>query len=1724
MSKGTLSERMDAFLGLNEAVIQGLDYDLDKIVESLKAIFTQQPTSPPLLKELASEIEYDVRNTLSFSLLGGERETLDGFIADRLEKEQPTLEWYARFEPALSEIRRIFGRFELVEKIDYALEVVRLGYVLITMKGDGAEKLAQTFGAVTDAQPVPFLGNDLPSSHIFVQMFSPFLNVDLQARNHIVTGKESVLTLIGVSRSKFNLSGNPNELEVHLNELGADQETYVRWRDEILDRFNAAPITIESLIQTGVSNTLTQTPIKASCKALGFNKSGMRYRIEITYVAEQVKNKLNQLQFVSYNMNRMLSTLQEFTSDPALPCWGRPAAPINRVGGGERSVDVGQDLLAGADGFFKMTRKLEGRTNVPDLIADANSVHKFIVGWTNTTFVQSANRAFRNAIEGGNPAQIASAAQALADAVARDTKSVDSAALLRGLKQKKSQELIKNTIDIITRVKSMAENQSGGVIEVVPGRVEAAVKALLTKALRVSMSRRKDDGAYDELKVNVRWPTEPPNAYNRFNAGQQLAELDMRWEDLSSVIRASFVDLFPMHMKVRVTFNGADNSGGDYTVICQLTQGLFEGVEIHPNPSALARELSLYTVDPTKPFKGRSLVPPPSAPIAPVMPLASTEPVKVAPEMSSAASAPSAPEVIPAGMKAVSTVDRGGFTGGEEVDEDTFSWHMIDAFKPIGRMLKAELAGAESYITFEPRDIMTRRDFDSDEDWYESSFVRRVKNDVINMFAKFGITHTADSLDLDIEDDGISMLILTPGETASISRSLGIVTDSKFNPLPSTNKPASAPEPAADAAPPQPPRAPSNGATTMSTGVTNERLAETKFGFLNKILNANGKPRFDLNKENGLFEITVDGELRIEPENWQDIDQDDEWDFADGMDRRMQDWRSFAAQLIMAYISTDPNMDMNGIRVMADDMGLGLNGMSYRVEITFQRQSDLEDFNPKDGAAEKTQKAFAQFSTDPSIPLNIIDVKGQVFDSPATASRPVFATPEPSSASQVTPSPSVRTGSSAPYSADVDVKALQSALASHLSALGSVSETKIVDAKVKSGGVPQDGGYIYFEIKPPNRVASWDGDDDWDSWNEDYALPLQAKVENYIEKTLNIDAYRYEADISDDGRISISINSMAYDQLAAMFARGTNAPTPQSASSAGQYDLDDLIYTVKKAVRWLGDVRTDEIDGKGNIYVEIDPDNRERLDHYGNDGDGWDEDAWNEDFADPLYYKAARSLAEIGLSAQANDVDIYVDEKGYLNVIVNPENFDKITGSPVPFTMEDPSDNEDRWSNSSNRRDDDGDFDPAKPYPGYGGTPPVGYDDPWEDEEEDGEEDVLFVTDEDIEGFERALRSVGEGASSDVVTRIETVVSGKAWQGPKAEMSYRLVFELGEDLQLDREYDEFNDSVRLASAKFDERKLKDAIEAFTQRLVITVGVDSMVPDKVLNADGTYKSLSIMFHVVMDVGTGAENVFLSEKGIPHAKDYFRIMRRDVMMQVTYNPDEAGDTSIAPVTPSMSKNEYAAAIEQNVRKDLDAALSPHGYVNTLTTYVTSDGLIELTGRLSVHSDNNNYKFKNDFKLRLNALFPRATSFVSTNAHENAGDIAEVTLRMTVYEPAQAIVDHGAVALMRNFLTDYNQTSTPPALKATPSSDTSTSMKTVAMTSTKSGAKNLIVTKNKIVKSSIVTASRDLGDMAKSIGKGKVDLTSFAKLHKDSSLDLLLVQIEDGVAAAMGLLNDD
>jgi hypothetical protein len=67
---------------------------------------------------------------------------------------------------------------------------------------------------------------------------------------------------------------------------------------------------------------------------------------------------------------------------------------------------------------------------------------------------------------------------------------------------------------------------------------------------------------------------------------------------------------------------------------------------------------------------------------------------------------------------------------------------------------------------------------------------------------------------------------------------------------------------------------------------------------------------------------------------------------------------------------------------------------------------------------------------------------------------------------------------------------------------------------------------------------------------------------------------------------------------------------------------------------------------------EAEPQNRSRLDHYGNDGDGWDEEGWDESYSNPLSGEVQEKLDE---RFGQGIFEVSIGEKGHIEVNGHPK-------------------------------------------------------------------------------------------------------------------------------------------------------------------------------------------------------------------------------------------------------------------------------------------------------------------------------------------------------------------------------------------------------------------------------------------------------------------------------------
>lgn len=70
----------------------------------------------------------------------------------------------------------------------------------------------------------------------------------------------------------------------------------------------------------------------------------------------------------------------------------------------------------------------------------------------------------------------------------------------------------------------------------------------------------------------------------------------------------------------------------------------------------------------------------------------------------------------------------------------------------------------------------------------------------------------------------------------------------------------------------------------------------------------------------------------------------------------------------------------------------------------------------------------------------------------------------------------------------------------------------------------------------------------------------------------------------------------------------------------------------------------------GGHTITFDLQGRRRLDHFGNDGDGWDTDGWEEEYVRPLVAEVKARL--VARHVDPSTVSIEIGEKGHLEIYV----------------------------------------------------------------------------------------------------------------------------------------------------------------------------------------------------------------------------------------------------------------------------------------------------------------------------------------------------------------------------------------------------------------------------------------------------------------------------------------
>lgn len=119
------------------------------------------------------------------------------------------------------------------------------------------------------------------------------------------------------------------------------------------------------------------------------------------------------------------------------------------------------------------------------------------------------------------------------------------------------------------------------------------------------------------------------------------------------------------------------------------------------------------------------------------------------------------------------------------------------------------------------------------------------------------------------------------------------------------------------------------------------------------------------------------------------------------------------------------------------------------------------------------------------------------------------------------------------------------------------------------------------------------------------------------------------------------------------FAMAKSMPeTPQKTEKPeGSFSSDDVRRLLRSSSFGpAGKARS--VESLGEDGWSVDPQYRQRLDHFGNDGDGWDEDGWSDEYAGPV---ADAALARLESKFGKGLFYVDVGEKGHIDVTLTPK-------------------------------------------------------------------------------------------------------------------------------------------------------------------------------------------------------------------------------------------------------------------------------------------------------------------------------------------------------------------------------------------------------------------------------------------------------------------------------------
>lgn len=136
-------------------------------------------------------------------------------------------------------------------------------------------------------------------------------------------------------------------------------------------------------------------------------------------------------------------------------------------------------------------------------------------------------------------------------------------------------------------------------------------------------------------------------------------------------------------------------------------------------------------------------------------------------------------------------------------------------------------------------------------------------------------------------------------------------------------------------------------------------------------------------------------------------------------------------------------------------------------------------------------------------------------------------------------------------------------------------------------------------------------------------------------------------DLDFDDAEAIAHGNQNHTVVGEVFTKGTDA---QAYAEACEQDTTTTIGEVISALKGASTKTGGRLTNPDTYETSVcfDCSRRSRLDHYGNDGMGWDEEGWETNYAGPLAHEVETLLKDAGI--KLDTVYVTIGEKGHVDI------------------------------------------------------------------------------------------------------------------------------------------------------------------------------------------------------------------------------------------------------------------------------------------------------------------------------------------------------------------------------------------------------------------------------------------------------------------------------------------